>query len=305
MRRRINLFSTRIHEFRFKRHCTNTAPCTTIHCIDGRKGIAQHKDFTSNLKLRLLFKEATCFYIIFTRELLHTRCIQRFFVIRFSHVDESLVPDRHNIRIGCTRFRTLTSHSSGLQRRCIITEHHRHQVHQLGFTVATHTNPCFISLFLIGTFQTGRQFTPHVRSQFRFGKEFLHEVIQFGVNISLFLIIRVILNVINGITVLCLVTSSHEGDEIGRLCFAKLHSISCTKIGRINWYSQIQNTICESDQVLISIQFQCKVFFIEDANTFFHDRIFEARLIERFFNFKEFFHTSFFVFSLCVSQCIS
>ena len=118
-----------VYELGFKWNGADTTPRASVHGINCRKRIAQHKDFTRNFEFRLVLKESTCFYIVFTCELLHARSIERLTVIRFGHIDKPLVANRHDIWIRCTRFRSLTCHSRRLKRRRIITKNHRHQVY--------------------------------------------------------------------------------------------------------------------------------------------------------------------------------
>ena len=111
---RMNVLHIGVNKLGFKWNCSNTSPCTSIHCIDGRECITQHKDFTSNLELCLFLKQTTSFYIIFSCKLFHTRGIERLPIIWFGHVNESFVTNRHDIRVRSPCIRAFTSHGSGL-----------------------------------------------------------------------------------------------------------------------------------------------------------------------------------------------
>ena len=120
----------------------------------------------------------------------------------------------------------------------------------------------------------------------------------------LFQVILVVFDVVNGVTVFGHITSRHEGDKIGRLSLAKCHRVSFREIKRIHGDTQVQNTVCKADKILIRIQLLCKVLFVEDADAFLHHGVFEARLIERFLDFEHLLHPCFLPCPLILIQVL-
>ena len=65
---------------------------------------------------------------------------------------------------------------------------------------------------------------------------------------------------------------------------------------------QVNDAVIETDEILIGIQLQGKVLFVEESNTLFHHSIFEARGIEALLNLGHFLHPCFFKAAFVISQ---
>ena len=97
-------------------------------------------------------------------------------------------------------------------------------------------------------------------------------------NKGLLFIIRIILNIINGIAILRLVSAGHEGDKVGRLGLSKQYRVFILSSLVMN-RMKINNAVIKPDQELVGIQLLSKVFFVEEADAISHNGIFEARCV--------------------------
>ena len=123
-----DLLVARIDELALEWDETHTTPRTPVHRIDRRQGITHHEEFPRNLEALLVGIQTPRLHGILTAELLHAARVERLTVIRLLHVDEPLVLDTHDIRIGRTRLGTLPRQGRRLKRRLVVSERHHHEV---------------------------------------------------------------------------------------------------------------------------------------------------------------------------------